>query len=783
LTLINFAVGERDMKFGVGDSARRIEDPTLVTGHGRYTDDVQIEGAAHGVVVRSASAHGRITGINADAARQAPGVLAVLTDVEQAEDDLKPIPLLSDIKNGDGSAHPRPPRFPLAKGVVRHVGEPVAYVVAETLGQARDAAELVEVEIDDLPVAMGTYEATLDGAPLVWEDAPNNVIFNFEEGDREGTDAIFASAARISKVRVINNRLVCNAMEPRSAVAEVRTDSDRINFYAPSQGPGLQLQQFSGILGFDIKKVRIVTGNVGGGFGTKAFVYPEAVLTLWAAMRLNRSVRWTGDRSEMFVSDSHGRDNVTDVEVAMDGDGHFQALRATTYAAMGSYLANFSTMIPTVACAGMYTGLYKIPKMHLLVKGVMTHTVPTDAYRGAGRPEAAYLVERLVEQAARDTGLSSDEIRRRNFPAADEMPHTMGLGDVVDSGDFTTVMEEAMKDADWSGFTARKAQSEANGKLRGIGMATYIERCGGGAGVPAKIAFEESGKVHILSGAMDSGQGHAIAYAQILSEKLGIDIDQIQMVQGDTDRVPPGFTGGSKSIPVGGASLLTAAEDVIEKGKGVAAKIMETAEVDIEYADGKFTVTGTDRAMSIFDVADAAKDPANLPDGAEPGLDTLKNHNNEAATYPNGCHICELEIDPATGAVEIQRYSVVDDFGVTLNPMLLEGQVHGGIAQGIGQAWAENTAYDDESGQLLSGSFMDYQMPRADDLPDISFRTQNYRCTTNPLGVKGAGEAGAIGSPPAFVNAVHNAVLGASGDISGLEMPLTPLKIWAALNN
>jgi carbon-monoxide dehydrogenase large subunit len=466
----------------------------------------------------------------------------------------------------------------------------------------------------------------------------------------------------------------------------------------------------------------------------------------------------------------------------MDGDGRFTALRATTWAAMGAYLANFAPFIPTDACAGMYTGLYKIPVMHLQVKGVMTNTVPTDAYRGAGRPEAAYMIERLVEQAARDLDVTPDEIRRRNFPAKDEMPHTMGLGDVIDSGDFTGMMEDAMSDIDWAGFADRRKTSEAAGRLRGIGMSTYVERCGGGAGVPAKISFEESGKVRIYSGALDSGQGHAISYAQILSQKLGVEIEEIEMIQGDTDRVPPGFTGGSKSIPVGGASVLTAAEEAIEKGKKVAARVMETADVDIEFADGAFTVAGTDRSMSIFEVAEAAKDPANLPDGMEPGLDAQKDHNNEQPTFPNGCHICEVEIDPATGHVEIMDYVAVDDFGVTLNPLLLEGQVHGGIVQGLGQAWTEHTVYDEDSGQLLSGSFMDYQMPRADDMPHIRFRTRNVRCTTNPLGVKGAGEAGAIGAPPAFVHAVHNAVLGAGKPIDGLEMPLTPMKVWSALN-
>ncbi|PJK30538.1 xanthine dehydrogenase family protein molybdopterin-binding subunit [Minwuia thermotolerans] len=769
------------MKFGIGDGPRRVEDPVLVRGQGRYTDDVHVEGALKGHVFRSPVAHATITKLDVEAARSAPGVVAVLTGEELTQDDVKPLACLTDIRNGDGSKHPKPPRHILAKEKVRHVGEPVAFIVAETLAQARDAADLIEFDFDELPVATGTYEATLDGAPQVWEEAPNNVILDYEKGDKEEVAAIFDKAAKVSKVRIVNNRLVCNAMEPRAAVAEVKPGDGKITLYVPSQGPAMQMQQLSAMLGIDMKNLRLVTGHVGGGFGTKAFLYPEACLTLWAAKRLGRSVRWTGDRGEMFVSDSQGRDHVTFVEVAMDEQNRFQALRATTYAALGAYLANFAPFIPTDACAGMYTGLYKIPKMYLNVKGVMTNTVPTDAYRGAGRPEAAYMIERLVEQAAKDAGISSDEIRRINFPDADEMPHTMGLGDVIDSGDFTGLMEDAMKDADWAGFAERRKQSEARGRLRGIGMATYVERCGGGAGVPARISFEEKGKVRIYSGGLDSGQGHAVSYAQILSQKLGIDAEDIELIQGDTDRTPPGFTGGSKSIPVGGASVLDAAEAALEKGRKVAAKMLETAEVDIEYADGRFSVAGTDRGMSLYEVAEAAKDPANLPEGVEPGLDNEQNHNNEKPTFPNGCHICEVEVDPQTGQVELLDYTVVDDFGVTLNPILLEGQVHGGIVQGVGQAWHEHTVYDEETGQLLSGSFMDYQMPRAEDFPPIRFRTRNVRCTTNPLGVKGAGEAGAIGAPPAFVNAVRNAVDG-KGNLEGLEMPLTPVKVWTALH-
>lgn len=772
------------MKFGVGARALRTEDQDLLRGLGKYTDDAQVEGALRGYVFRSPVAHGTITGLDVSAARQAPGVVEVLTRDELAADKVGNLLCLTGIKNEDGSDHPRPPRTILATDKVRHVGEPVAFIVAETLAQARDAADLIELDIDDLPVATDTYEAAQPGANPVWDDIPDNVVFRYGRGDKDAVDAAFDKADRVTQIRLVNNRLVSNPMEPRAAAVDYDAQTERFTVFIPSQGPAMHLQMLSGMLSIPMEKLRMLTGNVGGGFGTRAFLYPESCLTLWAAKRLQRPVRWTGERSEIFLSDSHGRDNVTIAELAMDRDGHFQAIRATTYAAMGAYLANFGPFIPTDACAGMYTGLYKIPLCRVSVLGVMTNTVPTDAYRGAGRPEAAYMIERLVDRVATEMGLTPDEIRRRNFPTPEEMPHTMGLGDVIDSGEFTACMEDAMKAADWNGFDARRKESEAAGKLRGIGLATYVERCGGGNGIPAKLVFDgDAGKVRILTGAMDSGQGHRISYKQILSEKLGIDADDIEVLQGDTDLTPPGFTGGSKSIPVGGASILGAADKTLEKGRKIAAQILETAEVDIEYADGRFSVAGTDRGIDLFELAKQAQDPANLPEGEEPGIDSDHDHNNTAPTFPNGCHICELEVDPATGTVEIANYTVVDDFGVTLNPMLLEGQVHGGIVQGLGQAWTEHTVFDPDSGQLLSGSLMDYQMPRAAEMPHVNFITRNVRCTTNPLGVKGAGEAGAIGAPPAFVNAVLNAVRSKRQDVTHLDMPLTPLRVWHALND
>ncbi len=765
------------MKFGVGQSPKRLEDQVLLSGGGRYTDDVQVEGAAHGFVYRSSIAHGVITTLDVSAAREAPGVLAVLTRDELEADNVGDIHALTQIKNRDGEDHPRAPWPILAKDSVRYVGQPVAFIVAETLDQAQEAADLIEFDVDEAPVEVDTLDATRDGAHQIYPHIAGNEIFDFSEGDEAAVNDVFAGAARVTKAQLVNNRLVSNAMEPRSAIAEPA--GDRFHLYAPSQGPAFLHQQLAGMLGLEAANLRIITGNVGGGFGTKAFLYPEVCLALWAAKRLGRTVRWTGDRSEIFLSDVHGRDNVTIGELAMDADGRFLAIRATTYAAMGAYLSNFGALIPTEAAVGMYTGVYKIPHCFVNVKGVVTNTVPVDAYRGAGRPEAAYIIERLVDIAAREMGMTPDALRRLNFPTPDEMPHTMGLGAVIDSGDFAGAMDAAMRGADWAGFGARRAEATRAGKLRGIGMATYIERCGGGGMSPARIKFEDDDSITMLMGAMDSGQGHATSYSQILSEKLGVDVDKIRMQQGDTDATPPGFTGGSKSIPVGGASLSYASDKVIDKGRELAAHILETAAADIEFGDATFTVAGTDRAIDLFELAKIAKDPARLPEGMEPGLDAEHDHTADAATFPNGCHIAEVEVDPDTGETTIVNFTVVDDFGVALNPMLLEGQVHGGIAQGIGQAMTEHTAYDAD-GQLLSGSFMDYQMPRADDFPPISFPSRNVPCPTNLLGVKGAGEAGAIGAPPAFINAVVDAIHAQSGAVH-VDMPATREKVWRAL--
>ena len=768
-------------KFGVGQAVMRLEDSTLVRGMATYTDDLQMEDALHAYVLRSPHAHATIAGIDTADAAAAPGVHAVLTGEDVAADGLGPIPCAIPLQNADGSDRADTPRPILAQGRVRHVGDPVALVVADTLAQARDAAELVAVDYDELPAVVDPAAAAEAGAPQIWDGIANNTAFEWVNpgNDKAATEKAFAAAAHVTRLRVINNRVVVNSMEPRACVATYDEAEDKSFLYTPTQGPHVIRGQLAdAILKLD-DKVAVRTGQVGGGFGMKVFVHPEQPLTVWASRRLKRTVRWTSDRSEAFMSDVQGRDHVHDCEIAMDADGRFTALRLKTWSAMGGYLSNF---IPMVATNGtdMMCGLYKTPVFDITVYGMITTTVPVDAYRGAGRPEAAYLLERMVDACARDMGLGPDEIRRRNFIQPADMPYDAPLPVVYDSGDFPAVMEEAMQQADWSGFEARRAEAAQRGKYRGIGMACYIERCGGGAPETAVAKFDDDG-VTIYIGTMENGTGLTTSYTQILSGALGIDAERITITQGDTDLCPPGLTGGSRSVPVGGAAVLGVADTIKQKGMEIAAHVLEVAPADMEYDDGEYRVAGTDRSMSIWDVAKAAQDAANLPDGMEPGLDDEYVRTPEAPTFPNGCHIVEVVIDPDTGGIDVDRYTVVDDFGEVINPIMLEGQVHGGIVQGLGQAIHEYTVYDDETGQLLSGSLMDYDLPKADRFPMFSFDTLNVRCTTNPLGIKGSGEAGAIGAPPALINAIVDAIHAATG-VAHVDMPATPHLLWQAIN-
>ncbi|HEX6414755.1 MAG TPA: xanthine dehydrogenase family protein molybdopterin-binding subunit [Burkholderiales bacterium] len=727
------------MKFALGQSVTRLEDDLLLRGGGRYTDDFSLARAAHVCFVRSPHAHARIKAISATAAANAPGVMAILTGKDVAADRLGNVPCLIPVEGLK-----EPPRPLLAIGTVRHVGDPVAMVIAETAAQAKDAADSVEVDYEPLPASTDTRKG--------------EIAFDIDLGAKAATEAAMRKAAHVTRLELVNNRLVANPIEPRAALAEYDAASGRTTLYTPSQGPHHLYGQIADtILKTGREKLRVVSGNVGGAFGMKIFLYPEQPAVVWAARKLKRSVRWTAERSESFLSDAQGRDNHSVAELATDRDGRFLALRVTTWANMGAYLSNFGPFIPQLA-APMLSGVYRIPAIHLNIKGTLTNTVPVDAYRGAGRPEAIYLLERVIDVAARELGLAPEELRRRNFIQPSDMPYQTPVESRYDSGDFAAVLDRALEAAEAKGFAARKAASEKRGRKRGLGIGMYIERCGGGPGDTVRLQVDGKG-VTVFSGMQDNGQGHTTTFVQLVSDRLGIEAERINVVQGDTDIVPAeGLTGGSRFLALGGVAALSAADDVIEKGKQEAARRLEAAATDIEYSDGEFRIAGTDRKVALFDLGELESTQTRAP---------------ADYTYPNGCHICEVEVDADTGGVVIERYTIVDDFGRAMNPKLLEGQVQGGTVQGIGQALLEHAVYDPQTGQLLTGSFMDYAMPRAGDLPRLDCRFHHVPCTTNPLGVKGAGEAGAVGAPAAVVNAVVDAL-----GVRHVDMPLTPEKVW-----
>jgi len=759
-------------KFALGQSVTRIEDAALVQGAGCYADDFALAGAAHAFVLRSPYAHANLLGIDTAAARAAPGVLAVLTGEDAAADGLGEIPCLVPVTNIDGTPRADTPRPVLATKRTRHVGDPVALVVAETLAQAKDAAELIAVEYEPLAAVADTRTAAMAGAPRTWDHIVDNLCFDIGAGtDRALVDAAIKGAAHITRLELVNNRVVANPIEPRAALADFDPASGRSTLYTPSQGPHVIHGQLTdAVLKIGKEQLRVISGKVGGAFGMKIFLHPEQPLVVWASRRLKRAVRWTAERSESFVSDVQGRDNYSIAELALDANGHFLALRVSTYANMGAYLSNYAPFIPQLAVP-MLSGVYRIPAIYANIRGVLTNTVPVDAYRGAGRPEAIYLVERIIDVAARELGLAPDELRRRNFVRPADLPYQTPVESCYDSGDFAAVMQGALEKADWAGFGARRAEAKQRGKLRGIGMAMYIERCGGGDGDTVSLKVDPEGSVTLYSGMQDNGQGHITTFVQLLSHRLGLDADRIRVVQGDTDLVPPGLTGGSRFLAIGGVAAMSAADAVIDQGKDAAASLLEVAPADIEYRDGEYRIGGTDRRVSLFEAARAGG-----------GLEATHTRTPEAFTYPNGCHVCELEIDEDTGAVRILRYSIVDDFGRSINPLLLEGQVHGGTVQGIGQALLELAHYDAESAQLLSGSFMDYALPRADDVPSFDCGFRHTPGTSNPLGVKGAGESGAVGAPAAVINAVVDALHAATG-LRHIDMPATSEKLWRALRD
>ncbi|CAH2604262.1 Xanthine dehydrogenase family protein molybdopterin-binding subunit [Rhodovastum atsumiense] len=767
-------------KFGVAQSVRRVEDPRLLKGHGAYTDDIQLPGTVHGVVLRSPHAAARILSIDVAAAEATPGVLAVITAADLKADGLGGIPCAISLKNRDGSQQYSPPRPALADGAVRHVGDPVAFVVAETAQAARDGAEAILVDYDTLPAITDPGAAMEPGAPQVWEGARNNVCFDWEIGQKDKVEALFRQAAHVSRLTVVNNRIVVASMEARAACAEYDAATGRFTLRANTQG-GWGIKQ---MLGDDIFKVgadrfRIITPDVGGGFGMKLFLYPEHVLTCYAARRLGRPVKWTSERSEAFLADTHGRDNITLGELALDAEGKFLALRTRNIANMGAYLSNYAPFIPTLAGTGVLAGVYGFQAVYANVIGVFTHTVPVDAYRGAGRPEANYLVERLIDHAARELKIDRAELRRRNMVGPEAMPHTTPVGKVYDSGDFRTVLDAALRNMDWAGFEARRAEAAARGRRRGIGLSYYLEATGGASSERAEIRFAEDGFVDVYVGTQSTGQGHETAYVQLTVDRLGVPGEKVRIRQGDTDTIPEGGgTGGARSLYSEGQAILATAATVIERGRKAASEALEASPADIVFEAGRFAIVGTDRGIDILELAQTQRARARQGQDVTT-LDAAEVAQISAHTFPNGCHIAEVEIDPETGTVQVQRYSVTDDVGRAVNPLIVRGQVHGGVAQGFGQAVLERTAYDPQSGQLLSGSFMDYALPRAADLPDIEVDLIEVPCGTNPLGVKGAGEAGAVGSPPAVINAIVDAL--APLGVDHIDMPATPERVWQAL--
>jgi carbon-monoxide dehydrogenase large subunit len=776
---------------GIGASVRRKEDRRFITGRGRYTDDIDRPGQAYACFVRSPHAHARITGIDKSQAQAAPGVLAVLDG-----DDVKAAGwggLICGwmVKSRDGSDMKAGPHPILAQGKVRYVGDHVACVVAESYHQARDAAELVEVDYEELPACVSTAHARDADQPQVHDEIARNTVYEWEIGDQGPVDRAIAGAAHVTRMDLINNRLVPNAIEPRAAIGEYDPGDEAFRLYTTSQNPHVARLIISAFIGVAPEhKLHVIAPDVGGGFGSKIYVYAEECVCLLAARRLGRPVKWTAERTESFMSDAHGRDHVTHAELAMDAEGNFTALKVHTIANMGAYLSTFASCVPTYLYATLLAGQYKTPAVYCAVDAVYTNTAPVDAYRGAGRPEATYLLETIVETAARETGRDPAELRRKNFIPADAFPYQTPVALMYDTGDYEASLNEALRLADYENFAQRRAASEAKGRLRGIGLSCYIEACGIapsavvgslGCGVglweSAKVRFSHTGTVQVLTGTHTHGQGHETTFAQLIAEKLGVPIDKVEVIHGDTEKTPVGMgTYGSRSIAVGGQAIVNACDKIIEKGKKIAAHLLEASEGDIEFKDGSFGVTGTDRAKSIGEVVFTAYVPHNYPAGLEPGMEETAFYDPANFTYPAGCYVCEVEVEPETGRVHIDRFVAVDDFGKVINPMIVEGQVHGGLVQGIGQALCEGCVYD-ENGQLISASYMDYGMPKAGDVPSFQVALTETPCTHNTLGVKGCGEAGAIGAPPAVMNAVTDAI-GVR-----IDMPATPEKVWRALQD
>src|SRR5947208_1047788 len=766
-------------RYAIGQPVPRSEDPVLVSGKGRFTDDIDLPGQAYCAIVRSHYAHGIIRGIDTAAARGMPGVLSIYTAANLESGGIGPLPPRQVMNNRDGTPMLSPVRYALATDKVRYVGDPIAAVVAETAAQARDAAEAVVVEIDALPAVTSAREAAAPGAPLLYDEVPGNVGLDFHYGDSEKVAAAFAAAAHVTRLGLRNNRIVVNAMEPRAGVAQYDPERQHWTLHVPGQGVFGFRNYIAGVFGVGRDKLRVLTDRVGGSFGMKQPTYAEYYCIMHAARELGRPVKWTDDRSGSFLSDTHGRDAETTAELALDRDGHFLAVRLTIFGNLG---ATYGAPGPPTRNAVRNTlGVYKTPLIEVSTKCVFTNTTPVGAYRGAGRPEANYYMERLVDAAAAEMGIDRVELRRPIHIPPEAMPYKAPNGTTYDSGDFTNLLNQALALADWDGFAARKTECRKRGRLRGLGISDYLELTGPPGREMGGIRFEADGTVTIITGTLDYGQGHASPFAQVLATRLGIPFRRIRLLQGDSDElIAGGGTGGSKSMIVSGNAIVKASDKVIEAGRQIAAHVLEAAAADIEFRAGHFVIAGTDRSIGIMELAGRLHAGLKLPPELPQSLDVAEIVDGPPSAFPNGCHIAEVEVDPDTGMVEVVKYTFVNDFGVVINPLLVDGQAHGGIVQGIGQALRESTVYD-EAGQLLTGSYMDYAMPRADDAPFFVNASHPVPATTNPLGAKGCGEAGCAGALPSVMNALVDA-LGEFG-IRHIDMPATPDRVWQAIRD
>jgi carbon-monoxide dehydrogenase large subunit len=766
-------------RYAVGQAVSRTEDPVLLRGEGRYTGDLSLAGQAYAVMVRSRLAHGVLRGIEAETTRQMPGVLAVVTARELVAAGIGPMPANVFGENRDGTPVPKPPQMALATDKVRYVGDPIAMVVAESVAQAKDAAEAVLPDIDSLPAATDARAALIPGAPLVHASAPGNLLLDWHSGDAVAVAAAFARAAHVARLDLSNSRVVVCPMEPRAALAEFDTSSGRYVLRVGSQGVFGMRTLLAGVMGVERERIRVLTGHVGGSFGMRYTAYPEYVCAMYAAQALGRPVKWTDERTDSFLSDSHGRASDFTAELALDAEGNFLAVRVTGTANVGAYLSNALTLPQTLNIVKNVVGTYRTPLVEVAIRCAFTNTTPVGAYRGAGRPEGNYIMERLVDAAARETGCDPVALRRRNHIRPELLPYEAPSSVEYDSGDFPALLDRALAAADWDGFAARASVSRARGRVRGRGVGQYLEVTAPASPEMGGIRFEPDGTVTIITGTLDYGQGHAAPFAQVLADRLGVPFGAVRLSQGDSDQLlAGGGTGGSRSLMQSGAAILAAAQQVIENGRRIAAHVLEAAEADIVFERGNFIIAGTDRRIGVMELAAALRRGIALPPDVPASLDAGLVNAGVPSAFPNGCHIAEVEVDPETGDVSVERYVMVNDFGVEVNPKLVAGQAHGGVAQGIGQALGEAVCYD-ENGQLLSGSFMDYALPRAADVPAFTVLSHAVPARTNPLGVKGCGEAGCAGSLPAVMNALADAL--AQVGVPSIDMPATPERVWRAV--